>query len=74
LSTLPKLRITRWNGEQVVQNIEDWKDFPFAIDDLVMVEGQEIYSYEDLLTLVKQEPYRNQQYLDMRIMPFIAGG
>jgi len=71
---LPKLKITRWNGEQVIQNIEDWKDFPFAIDDLVMVEGQEIYSYQDLLALVKQEPYRNQQYLDMRIMPFIAGG
>jgi hypothetical protein len=74
MSALPKLKIVKWNGDEVVQKIEEWKDFPFAIDDLVMVEGQEIYSYQELLAMASKEPFKNYEFLDVRVMPFIAGG
>lgn len=74
MSKLPKMKIIKWNGEEVIQEIEDWKNFPFAIDDLVMVEGQEIYSYDELVEMASKEPFKNQEFLDVRIMPFIAGG
>jgi hypothetical protein len=74
MSTLPKLKITKWNGEELIQDIEDWKNFPFAIDDLVMVEGQEIYSYQEMVEMAAKEPFKNYKTLDVRVMPFIAGG
>lgn len=74
MSKLPKMKIIKWNGEEVIQEIEDWKSFPFAIDDLVMVEGQEIYSYDELVEMASKEPFKNQEFLDVRVMPFIAGG
>ncbi len=71
---LPKLKITKWNGEEEVQDIEKWEEFPFGIDDLVVVEGQEIYSYAELLELAGKEPYKRQKFLNLRILPLIAGG
>jgi hypothetical protein len=74
MSKLPKMKITKWNGEELIQDIEEWKTFPFAIDDLVMVEGQEIYSYSELVEMASREPFNTYQFLDVRVMPFIAGG
>ena len=74
MSALPKLKIVKWNGDEVVHKIEEWKDFPFAIDDLVMVEGQEIYSYQELLAMASKEPFKSREFLNVRVMPFIAGG
>ncbi len=74
VANLPKLKITKWNGEEEVQDIEKWEEFPFGIDDLVVVEGQEIYSYAELLELAGKEPYKNQKFINLRILPLIAGG
>ncbi len=73
-ANLPKLKITKWNGEEEVQEIEKWEEFPFGIDDLIVVEGQEVYSYAELLELAGKEPYKSQKYISLRILPLIAGG
>jgi hypothetical protein len=74
MATLPKLKVHKWTGEEEIQDIESWGKFPFGVYDIIVVEGQEVYSYEDLVSLAKQEPYSSYQVLDLQIMPIIAGG
>jgi len=71
---LPKLNVNKWSGEQEVQEIKSWEKFPFGVYDVIVVEGQEVYSYQELLDLAKKEPYKDQEFLDVRIVPVIAGG
>jgi hypothetical protein len=74
MATLPKLKITKWTGEEEIQEIQGWEKFPFDTGILVVVEGQGITSYEELLKLAGREPYKDQKVLDVRVLPFIAGG
>ena len=74
MATLPKLKVTKWTGEEEIQDIEGWEKFPFDTGILVVVEGKGITSYQELLKLAGQEPYREKQFLEMRVLPFIAGG
>ncbi len=74
MANLPKLKVHTWNGEEKIQDIEIWEKFPFGEYDLIVVEGQEVYSYAELREIAKQEPYKNQEYLDLRVLPLIAGG
>ena len=74
MANLPKLKVTKLNGEEEIQDIEKWEKFTFDIGVMVVVEGQGITSYEELLKLASQAPYKDKALLDMRVLPFVAGG
>jgi hypothetical protein len=41
---------------------------------MVVVEGKIVYSYDELLKMASQEPYRNKEYLVVEGIVPIAGG
>ena len=46
----------------------------FSEDNLVAVEGQIVYSYDDFVTLCSQEAHRDKEYLKIEIFPVMEGG
>jgi PDZ domain-containing secreted protein len=43
-------------------------------DRIVVVDGQDIHSYEELVKLVSQEKYRNQEFIEVVQIPAVQGG
>ena len=46
----------------------------FREDNIVVVEGQVVNSYDDLVALCSREPYRDKEYLKMQLLPVVEGG
>ena len=46
----------------------------FSGDNLVVVEGQIVYSYDDFVTLCSQEAHKDKEYLKIEIFPVMEGG
>jgi hypothetical protein len=75
---LPKLRIRLPSDHEAqdVCSVEearyrfDWGRDPF----LVVVEGQHVRSFEELLDLAGQERFKDREFLEVEIHPLLAGG
>jgi hypothetical protein len=73
---LPKLKVTGlgWEDSHELQDFEKAKYFPFCEDLIIAVEGQVVNSYEDLVAMVKNEPYKSMPQLEVVFLPVIVGG
>jgi hypothetical protein len=77
MDNLPKLKIKKqaWqSGEEEIQDFEQARKFPFDTDFVVVAEGQQINSYEDLLKMAGQEKFKNKEFLEVIFIPMIVGG
>ncbi len=74
MSKLPKLRIKMPHGYDEIYSFEKAKTLFFDWEVMVVVEGQMINSFEDLVKLAGQNPYKNKESLEVTLIPFIAGG
>ena len=41
---------------------------------MIVVEGQLVNSFDDLVELAKQERHRGKEFLEVEIQPLLAGG
>ncbi len=48
--------------------------FDYGAQNLVMVEGQVVNSYEELLKLAGQDCYKEREFLEVVLLPQVAGG
>jgi hypothetical protein len=74
---LPKLKVIKsaWSDEpEEIQLFEQAKDFPYHEELVIVAEGRQINSYEDMILLVQQERYRNQEFIEVIFLPMIVGG
>ena len=77
MSSLPKLRVVNpyWDVSEEVRDFEQGKYLPFsAASFAVVVEGQVISSYEELLKLAAEEPYKDKDLLEVKLTEIISGG
>jgi len=80
MSKLPKLKVKMPSGNEEIHEFEESKSsFPnWAIQGiLVLIEGQErqvVKSYEELVNMVAQNQYKDREFLEMVLLPFIDGG
>ena len=76
MSTLPRLKVSGlgWEGLAGIYDFEIAASFPFGKNILVIVEGNAIASYQDLLTLVERPEYRDKDALEVQFLEFIIGG
>ena len=77
MSTFPKLKVTHWIDGQASREIFDFEQAPYFLfnyDHLVVVEGTLIRSYEELLELASQDPYKDREFLEVRLETIIGGG
>jgi hypothetical protein len=74
---LPKLKVIRsaWSDQpEEIQSFEQAKDFPYHEELVIVAEGRQINSYEDLVLLAQQERYGKQEYIEVIFLPMIVGG
>jgi hypothetical protein len=77
MSKLPKLKLKSTLGYQ----LGEFRDFEQAKHSLfdwaktfVVVEGQVIYSYEELVQVAAQDCYKDKEYLEVVLVRAIGGG
>jgi hypothetical protein len=72
---MPKLLVKFFGdpGEDVCE-LEDARYLIDFTDRIVVVDEQEIRSYDELVKIVGQEKYRAQEYVEVVQIPAITGG
>jgi PDZ domain-containing secreted protein len=72
---MPKLLIKFFGdpGEDLCE-LEDAKYLLDFADRIVVVDGQEIRSYDELVKIVEQDKYRNQEIIEVVQIPAMTGG
>ena len=72
---MPKLLIKFFGdpGEEVCE-LEDAGYLIDFIDRIVVVDEQEVRSYEELVKMVNQEKYRDREIIEVIQIPAITGG
>jgi hypothetical protein len=72
---VPKLKILYYGFSNEDICDLDQAGYLFDIGELmIMVEGQKIASYDGLVKLISQDRYKDKQYVEVVLLPAIAGG
>jgi len=78
MSKLPKLKIQSPFGsgnEGDICDLEQAKHrLSYGSESVVLVDGQVVNSYEELVQIVAQERYKDKEFLKVVLLPLIAGG
>ena len=76
MTKLPKLKVKGlgWDVSKEICDFEQAKYFPFGHDVVIVVEGQVIRSYDDIIQLVAQDRYKDKEFLEVMFLPIIVGG
>ncbi len=77
MSELPKLNIkSPFPHAQGTFDLEQAKDILFRYGDrtIVTVEGQRVYSYDELVQLAAQDCYKDKEFLEAMVLPSLAAG
>jgi hypothetical protein len=76
MSKLPKLKLIMPHKQQAeeIRDFEEAEKFLSNWGMLVVVEGQVINSYQELVKLANQDSYKNKEFLEVTVIPFIEGG
>ncbi len=76
MANLPKLRITRaWNPTEEVREMAEARNMLFNMgpDLVILVEGQMVRSYEEMVEMASKLPYRHKDPLNVVITPLYSG-
>ena len=71
-----RIRLPSENEAQDTCNLEEasyrfnWGHEPFV----VVVEGQFVHSFDDLIALSKEDRFKDREFLEVDIQPMLAGG
>jgi len=74
---LPKLKVRTIRELELVEEVLDIEQAKYLVlaTAHVLVEGQRIISYEELVQLASQEMYRDREFLEVILLPIeVAGG
>ncbi len=77
MSKLPKLKIRLpfGNPSEDICDLEQAKyRFTYGGEIIVVVEGQVVNSYEQLVQLAAQDAYKDREFLEVELLPAIVGG
>jgi hypothetical protein len=77
MSEFPKLKIKRtWNPVEETHDLEEVRDLLFnrGADLLVIVEGQRVSTYDELVQMAEHEKYRSKESLDVVMTPLWPAG
>ena len=72
---MPKLLVKVFGdpGEDICE-LEEARYLLVFADRIVVVDGQDVHSYEELVEVVSQEKYRDQEFVEVVQIPAIQGG
>jgi len=72
---MPKLLVKAFGdpGEDICE-LEEARYLLFFGDRIVVVDGQDVHSYEELVKVVSQEKYKDQELIEVVQIPAVQGG
>ena len=72
---MPKLLIKVFGdpGEDICE-LEDAKYLLDFAGQIIVIDGQQIHSYDELVNIVSLEKYRNQELIEVVQVPAVTGG
>jgi len=72
---MPKLLIKVFGdpGEDIYE-LEEAKYLLDFANQVIVIDAQQIRSYEELAKIASQEKYRNQEYIEVVQVPAVTGG
>ena len=72
---MPKLLVKVFGdpGEDICE-LEEARYLLVFADRIVVVDGQDVHSYEELVEVVSQEKYGDQEFVEVVQIPAIQGG
>ncbi len=71
---LPKLKINFGYREETYELGEAKYIFRYGTTPRILVEGKQVNSYEELTQLVTQDCYKNKEFLEVKVTPFLVAG
>ncbi len=76
MSNLPKLKVIQpfWDTPEEIRDFEQGKYLPYCAHILIVVEGQVISSYEELLKLAAEEQSKDKEFLEVKFLEIPVGG
>ncbi len=79
MSELPKLKVTNWCGygypKEEIMDLEQARDLlNFDPTMQVIVEGQVLVYYDELVRLAAQDRYRTKEFLVVEVIGLASGG
>ncbi len=76
MSKLPKLKVRgfSWDASEEIRDFEQGKYLPFCEHICIVVEGEVILSYEQLVQLAAQDEYKDKEFLEVELLPLTGGG
>jgi len=74
MSKLPKLKVKLRGLSDDIRDFEQGKYLLFCDHVLILVEGQVINSYEELVQLAAQDGYKDKEFLEVLVTTAVAGG
>jgi hypothetical protein len=72
---MPKLLVKVFGdpGEDICE-LEDAKYLFYSASQIVVIDGQDVRSYDELVKIASQERYRDQEFIEVVQIPAITGG
>ncbi len=77
MSKLPKLKIKLLFGDtgEDIYELEQAKyRFTYGQEGMVVVEGQVVNSYEELVQLASRDDYKDKEFLEVELLPTLPVG
>lgn len=74
---MPKLKVRTIRDLKLVEEVLDIDQARYLVfsNAQIVVEGQPVVSYEELVQLAAQKRYRNREFLEVVLLPIeVAGG
>jgi len=77
MSGLPKLKVKWWGRWEGIIDFDQSKSFlpfgrPYPVS--IVVEGQSISSYDELVQLANQDRYKDKEFLEVAVIMLVGGG
>ena len=75
ISQLPKITIKIFGSPvKDVYELEQAKDILNFVDSMVVIDGREVHSYDELVQIVNQEKYKHKEFIEVVLIPAVSGG
>ena len=75
ITQLPKIMIKIFGSSvKDVHELEQAKYLLNFDDSLVIVDGQQVHSYDELVRVITQEKYNDQKLVEVVVLPAVEGG
>ena len=69
-----KIKLPKGNPGEYICGLEEARNVLNFDEGIFIIEGQGVHSYDDLVNIVTQEKFKNNEYIEVEWLYMIGGG